>query len=183
MGETDVQEFGSNLYVREGQPPPTQTPPRGAGFLWIFFSQGKVGQGRTYVKWQCWHCCSWDLFSEPKLRCDCTIMQPAAAFSSKPSFAAADQCGFERSFGPPQSKNHLIHVSFLPALEPHLRMNSARFWQLNSWVPLQRDVLYEGRIRGTSEQISCYQALDDCVYFFAQPGRHTKKSIAAVPEP
>ena len=103
--------------------------------------------------------------------------QPAAAFSSKPSFAAADQCGFERSFGPPQSRNHLIHVSFLPALEPHLRMNSARFWQLNSWVPLQRDVLYEGRIRGTSEQISCYQALDDCVYFFAQPGRHTKNLL------
>ena len=104
-------------------------------------------------------------------------------FPANPVLQLQTSADLKEALDPPQSKNHLIHVSFLPALEPHLRMNSARFWQLNSWVPLQSDVFNEGRIRSTSEQMSCYQALDDCVYFFAQPGRHTKKSIAAVPEP
>ena len=76
------------VFVREGQTPPTQTPPRGAGFLWIFFSQGKVGRGRTYVKWQCWHCCSWDLFSEPKLRCDCTIMAAGRSLFQQTQFCS-----------------------------------------------------------------------------------------------
>ena len=169
--------------IREGQTPPTQTPPGVLDFCGYFFLRARLaGVGHT-LNGSAGIAAVGICFRNQNCAATAPSWQPAAAFSSKPSFAAADQCGFERSFGPPQSKNHLIHVSFLPALEPHLRMNSARFWQLNSWVPLQRDVLYEGRIRGTSEQISCYQALDDCVYFFAQPGRHTKKSIAAVPEP
>ena len=167
----------------KGKPPLHKPPPGVLDFCGYFFLRARLaGVGHT-LNGSAGIAAVGICFRNQNCAATAPSWQPAAAFSSKPSFAAADQCGFERSFGPPQSKNHLIHVSFLPALEPHLRMNSARFWQLNSWVPLQRDVLYEGRIRGTSEQISCYQALDDCVYFFAQPGRHTKKSIAAVPEP
>ena len=72
----------------KGNPPLHKPPPRGAGFLWIFFSQGKVGRGRTYVKWQCWHCCSWDLFSEPKLRCDCTIMAAGRSLFQQTQFCS-----------------------------------------------------------------------------------------------
>ena len=87
-----------DLRSEKGKPPPTQTPPGVLDFCGYFFLRARLaGVGHT-LNGSAGIAAVGICFRNQNCAATAPSWQPAAAFSSKPSFAAADQCGFERDF-------------------------------------------------------------------------------------